>query len=218
MSALFSCARPSHARRVADRDGIAAAAAAAACLQALVDFPGQTRRVVSFKRMALTDFTVEIPRLAKKAVLKKAIEEAGEWKCLCSNAARLGRGASFEGVARVSRCAASSWPTGLIGSRLHAQAAGIGCGSRRLSRLLFSADSAAWQQGGGWSRVDTKQRHDCWTTSMVRGTAAPPGAAAAALSSSSSTCSRVGGSSSSIDIGSSAGRGRRAKFCGAPPM
>ncbi|KAL4421522.1 hypothetical protein ABPG75_010813 [Micractinium tetrahymenae] len=43
---------------------------------ALVDFPGQTRRVVSFKRMALTDFTVEIPRLAKKAVLKKAIEEA----------------------------------------------------------------------------------------------------------------------------------------------
>ena len=48
------------------------------CLQALVDFPGQTRRVISFKRMALTDFTVDIPRLAKKSVLAKALEEAGE--------------------------------------------------------------------------------------------------------------------------------------------
>ena len=47
-------------------------------LQALVDFPGQTRRVISFKRMALTDFTVDIPRLAKKSVLAKALEEAGE--------------------------------------------------------------------------------------------------------------------------------------------
>jgi hypothetical protein len=43
-----------------------------------VDFPGQTRRVISFKRMALTDFTVDIPRLAKKSVLAKALEEAGE--------------------------------------------------------------------------------------------------------------------------------------------
>lgn len=46
--------------------------------QALVDFPGQTRRVISFKRLALTDFTVDIPRLAKKSVLKKAVDEAGE--------------------------------------------------------------------------------------------------------------------------------------------
>ncbi|PSC67565.1 hypothetical protein C2E20_8782 [Micractinium conductrix] len=43
---------------------------------ALVDWPGQTRRKVLFKRLALTDFTVEIPRLAKKAVLTKALEEA----------------------------------------------------------------------------------------------------------------------------------------------
>ncbi|PRW60503.1 60S ribosomal L14 [Chlorella sorokiniana] len=43
---------------------------------ALVDFPGQTRRVISFKRLAITDYTVDIPRLAKKAVLKKALEEA----------------------------------------------------------------------------------------------------------------------------------------------
>lgn len=49
------------------------------CPQALVDFPGQTRRVISFKRLAITDYTVDIPRLAKKAVLKKALEEAGAW-------------------------------------------------------------------------------------------------------------------------------------------
>ncbi|KAI3429651.1 hypothetical protein D9Q98_005736 [Chlorella vulgaris] len=43
---------------------------------ALVDFPGQTRRVISFKRLALTDFTIDIPRLAKKSVLTKAIAES----------------------------------------------------------------------------------------------------------------------------------------------
>lgn len=68
----LGCLSP-HARRPADLP-----CAALPRPQALVDFPGQTRRVVSFKRMALTDLTVEIPRLAKKAVLKKAIEEAGE--------------------------------------------------------------------------------------------------------------------------------------------
>jgi hypothetical protein len=34
--------------------------------------------VISFKRLALTDFTVDIPRLAKKSVLAKAVQEAGE--------------------------------------------------------------------------------------------------------------------------------------------
>ena len=34
--------------------------------------------MINFKRLALTDFKVDIPRLAKKSVLKKAIEEAGE--------------------------------------------------------------------------------------------------------------------------------------------
>lgn len=49
--------------------------------QALVDFPGQTRRVISFKRLALTDYTIDIPRLAKKSVLKKALDAAGA-RCL----------------------------------------------------------------------------------------------------------------------------------------
>ena len=59
-------------------------------VQALVDFPGQTRRVISFKRMALTDFTVDIPRLAKKSVLAKALEEAGEWGGAGQGSAGLG--------------------------------------------------------------------------------------------------------------------------------
>lgn len=44
--------------------------------QALIDRPDEIRRTINFKRLALTDFKVDIPRLAKKAVLKKAIEEA----------------------------------------------------------------------------------------------------------------------------------------------
>lgn len=32
----------------------------------------------NFKRLAITDLKVEIPRLAKKSVLKKALEDAGE--------------------------------------------------------------------------------------------------------------------------------------------
>lgn len=66
------------------------------CPQALVDFPGQTRRVISFKRLAITDYTVDIPRLAKKAVLKKALEEAGAWLS----------GVFWLGAARCCACAA----------------------------------------------------------------------------------------------------------------
>ncbi|KAK9800813.1 hypothetical protein WJX73_010839 [Symbiochloris irregularis] len=44
--------------------------------RALVDRPDEVRRVVSFKRLALTDFKVEIPRLARKSVLKSALEES----------------------------------------------------------------------------------------------------------------------------------------------
>eukprot|EP00873_Tetraselmis_striata_P000189 jgi/Tetstr1/420453/TSEL_011566.t1 len=41
----------------------------------LVDHPDQARRVESFKRLSLTDLKVEIPRMAKKAVLKKALAD-----------------------------------------------------------------------------------------------------------------------------------------------
>jgi len=46
--------------------------------QALVDAPGITRHVETFKRLTLTDFKVEIPRLASKKVLTAAWTEAGE--------------------------------------------------------------------------------------------------------------------------------------------
>lgn len=46
-------------------------------LQALVDAPGQARRVVNFKRLTLTDLKVDIPRLASKKVLTAKFAEAG---------------------------------------------------------------------------------------------------------------------------------------------
>ena len=52
-------------------------ATARAIIQALVDRPDETRRMMNFKRLALTPYKVEIPRLAKKKVLKAALEESG---------------------------------------------------------------------------------------------------------------------------------------------
>lgn len=45
-------------------------------LQALVDLPEETRRVINFKRLALTDFKVTIPRSCNKKVLKEALEKS----------------------------------------------------------------------------------------------------------------------------------------------
>lgn len=46
-------------------------------VQALVDRPDEVRRMVNFKRMMLTDFKIDIPRLAKKKVLTAVLEESG---------------------------------------------------------------------------------------------------------------------------------------------
>ena len=46
--------------------------------QALVDRPDEVRRVINFKRLAITDLKVNIPRLAKKSVLKEALATSGE--------------------------------------------------------------------------------------------------------------------------------------------
>jgi hypothetical protein len=46
--------------------------------QALVDHPDETRRVMNFKRLAITDLKVDIPRLASKKVLKQKLAESGE--------------------------------------------------------------------------------------------------------------------------------------------
>jgi len=46
--------------------------------RALVDAPEITRKIMSFKRLSLTDLKVDIPRLASKKVLKAKIAESGE--------------------------------------------------------------------------------------------------------------------------------------------
>jgi hypothetical protein len=45
--------------------------------QALVDRPDEVRRVINFKRLALTDIKLDIPRLAKKKVLSEALSTTG---------------------------------------------------------------------------------------------------------------------------------------------
>eukprot|EP01026_Neomeris_dumetosa_P049560 TRINITY_DN4328_c1_g3_i1.p4 TRINITY_DN4328_c1_g3~~TRINITY_DN4328_c1_g3_i1.p4 ORF type:complete len:133 (-),score=27.74 TRINITY_DN4328_c1_g3_i1:294-692(-) len=44
--------------------------------RALIDLPDEQRRVINFKRLSLTDFKIDIPRLAKKKVLREAYEGA----------------------------------------------------------------------------------------------------------------------------------------------
>jgi hypothetical protein len=46
--------------------------------QALIDAPGLTRRMETFKRLTLTDFTLDIPRLAAKKVVNEKWTSAGE--------------------------------------------------------------------------------------------------------------------------------------------
>jgi large subunit ribosomal protein L14e len=45
--------------------------------RALVDHPTEIRRQINFKRVVLTPYKIEIPRLAKKKELIAAIEESG---------------------------------------------------------------------------------------------------------------------------------------------
>lgn len=47
--------------------------------QALIDTPDLVRRTESFRRLALTDFKIEIPRTPKKTVLAKALQESGAY-------------------------------------------------------------------------------------------------------------------------------------------
>ena len=62
-------------------------------LQALVDRPDETRRVMNFKRLALTDHKLDVPRLAKKKAIKKALESNGEQLQTCRPGASLRQGA-----------------------------------------------------------------------------------------------------------------------------
>lgn len=44
--------------------------------RALIDRPDIVRRVESFRRLTLTDYKIDIPRLAKKSVLKAKLAES----------------------------------------------------------------------------------------------------------------------------------------------
>lgn len=44
----------------------------------MIDRPDEVRRVENFKRLQLTDFKIDIPKLAKKKALKEALESNGE--------------------------------------------------------------------------------------------------------------------------------------------
>lgn len=56
------------------------------CCRALVDAPDATRKIVNFKRLALTDFKVDITRQASKKVLIAKLAESGELKRVISGA------------------------------------------------------------------------------------------------------------------------------------
>ena len=69
--------RAQEARRQAASNNLALALTFALWPQALVDRPEEIRRVINFKRLAITDLKIDIPRLAKKKVLKEALETSG---------------------------------------------------------------------------------------------------------------------------------------------
>ena len=50
--------------------------------QALIDRPDEVRKVENFKRLQLTTFKLDIPKLAKKKALKAALESDGRNKLL----------------------------------------------------------------------------------------------------------------------------------------
>lgn len=50
--------------------------------QALIDRPDGVRKVENFKRLQLTTYKLEIPKLAKKKALKAALEADGRNKLL----------------------------------------------------------------------------------------------------------------------------------------
>lgn len=54
--------------------------------RALIDRPDEIRRVESFRRLSLTDFKIDIPRLAKKSVLKAKLAETDVFKKFASSA------------------------------------------------------------------------------------------------------------------------------------
>jgi hypothetical protein len=88
---------PSRARRLS----VLTPRAARCCAQALIDAPEITRTIINFKRLLLTDLTVDIGKIPNKKTLKEALAAAG---------ARRGRLASRAACSRVATTGAAATP------------------------------------------------------------------------------------------------------------
>jgi ribosomal protein L14E/L6E/L27E len=93
-------------------------------VQALVDRPDEVRRVMNFKRLALTDIKLDIPRLAKKKVLSEALSTSGgsHWLLLRQVAEILGPSNTTHSLSRRQR----GWAGCLAGKSLGHLGSGSG--------------------------------------------------------------------------------------------
>ena len=78
-------------------------------LQALVDRPDAVRKALNFKRLALTDIKIDIPRAAKKSVLAKALADSGAFEKFAASAwgQKLARREAKAGLTDLERYKAS---------------------------------------------------------------------------------------------------------------
>ena len=77
--------------------------------QALVDRPDAVRKALNFKRLALTDIKIDIPRAAKKSVLAKALADSGAFEKFAASAwgQKLARREAKAGLTDLERYKAS---------------------------------------------------------------------------------------------------------------
>ena len=72
--------------------------------QALIDRPDEVRRVENFKRLQLTSYKLEIPKLAKKKALKTALESDGKTKLSWSTTLLTFASRILDGAHRYCHC------------------------------------------------------------------------------------------------------------------
>ena len=77
--------------------------------QARVDRPDAVRKALNFKRLALTDIKIDIPRAAKKSVLAKALADSGAFEKFAASAwgQKLARREAKAGLTDLERYKAS---------------------------------------------------------------------------------------------------------------
>jgi ribosomal protein L14E/L6E/L27E len=77
--------------------------------QALVDRPDAVRKALNFKRLALTDIKIDVPRAANKSVLAKALADSGAFEKFAASAwgQKLARREAKAGLTDLERYKAS---------------------------------------------------------------------------------------------------------------